>query len=154
MTHNNKPNTPLEWGRYAHSYLQAANKLYEVKNRFIGFWNPAYYLLYHSLELVTKMVLEENGGAPTNHLSTTMFDSISKQINALPEECSEVFTLITLNRGPGGLRYENRIKDPRLPKTMEVVSNMLNRVLKERGISQHSHYMNDLRQIGIERYQW
>lgn len=90
------------------SYLEAADKLYEIKNRFSSWWVPAYYLLYHSLELAFKTCIGNSiQKIPSGHSISKIYNSYKNILNLSQEEINVLKQLENLNSGKGQLRYPN-----------------------------------------------
>ncbi len=148
--------TKLQYQQWAQVYFQAASTLYEIQNRKTASYIPAYYLLYHALELTLKMLIKESGhNSPENHRShsvTNLIREYSQVFHFDTHELQAVHSLEDLNEGKGQLRYPRDILKEFYPSIFSDVANLIQHVFDERNIKEFIWYMNDLEKIRIENY--
>ena len=111
-------NLPLEYyeqfpfARKAVIFLRSAKKSNEITNTDVGSWEVSYYLLSHAVELSMKAVARKETGEEPLRLHDKQklaykYLDICKFKN---HELGVIKRLKNLNNGPGGLRYDNKIK--------------------------------------------
>lgn len=112
-------------------YLKAAEKLYDLNQRFVGFWVPAYYLLHQSMELAIKYVIVFNKKPITRSHNLISLINNNKRLFKLSKDDYEIISkLEALNKGHGGLRYpQDEQVEGFLPstfdKSVKIIQNLI-----------------------------
>lgn len=118
-----------DFKKWAKLYLDGAETLHEIKNRNPHYWIACFYLLSHSLELALKayLTLENVKG----HKLKLLAKKFNKKSNSkiTDEEMLKISELVKLNKGQGGLRYDNKIQDNFFPSTFQTISSLIKRLL-------------------------
>lgn len=131
-------NLPLDYyrqwpfARKAVIFLNAAKTLYEPQNRSWDNWEVSYYLLSHSIELSIKAVAKlKTGHAPYGHDKEELSETYKNECGFIKEELEIIKQLKLLNNGPGGLRYDNKIKAEFLPNYFNDAVRIVERLIAE-----------------------
>ena len=119
---NPTPSLADQFAEWSIVYLRAAEKLYEIKQGFSGFWIPAYHLLHRSMELALKSVLASHHRkilkGQKGHDLIELINSNADLFVFSAEEATAIVRLEKLNQGMGGLRYPDNEKEGQfLPST-------------------------------------
>lgn len=127
---------------HAIAFLEASEKLYYIENRFSSWWIPAYYLLYHSLELSIKTSLCVAGIEVNDGHSVDKIINLNKNILKFSEEeVDSIQQLENLNYGRGQLRYPNDPKGEFYPNIFSNCRMIIIKVLKQ--IENNPEYLSD-----------
>ena len=120
-----------DFSKWAINYLKAAETLYKIENRTIGFWIPAYYLLHHSIELAIKAYIAKSTGSqpPKGHDIEKLFKNSSYSLTT--DEGKAVQLLRQVNMGSGGLRYPQvGTNGPFLPSMFNSGAKLVKKLIK------------------------
>jgi HEPN domain-containing protein len=111
------------------TYLEASQKLYTIENRFIEWWIPAYYLIYHAMELAFKALLLENKKEFLKKHSLKKLYLVDTELFCFSkEELTTIEQITNLNYGKGQLRYPNEPKGEFYPNTWVECKNILTKI--------------------------
>lgn len=118
-------------GIHAIAFLEAAETLEVIENRFSNWWIPAYYSLYHALELTVKVAIgARESNIPCGHKVSEIINSHTSILNLSDAEIVSVSTLEDLNSGKGQLRYPNEPKGEFYPDVFNTCGELTIRLLQ------------------------